>query len=59
MNCNVLIEEQCTSSKGMSNHVGEVEEIFHPVVCDICTTEVAMRDEDEIYHFFNVIPGNG
>jgi len=28
---------------------------FHPVVCDNCKTEVAMYDQDEVYHFFNVV----
>lgn len=28
---------------------------FHPVKCDHCSTEVAMYDKDEIYHFFNVM----
>ena len=29
---------------------------YHPVVCGICSTKVALVDEDEVYHFFNVIP---
>lgn len=32
------------------------DEVFKPVCCSACQTEVAVRDEDEIYHFFNVIP---
>lgn len=28
---------------------------YHPVVCDNCRTEVAMYDQDEVYHFFNVV----
>jgi len=28
---------------------------YHPVVCDNCKTEVAMYDQDEVYHFFNVV----
>ena len=28
---------------------------YHPVMCDNCKTEVAMYDQDEVYHFFNVV----
>jgi len=31
------------------------EDFYHPVTCDTCNTEVAMYDENEIYHFFNVV----
>ncbi|XP_023370164.1 E2F-associated phosphoprotein [Otolemur garnettii] len=33
----------------------EVEEIYHPVVCTECSTEVAVYDKDEVFHFFNVL----
>ena len=43
---------------GFSSDVTEgSEQIFHPVKCDKCDTEVAVFDDDEIYHFFNVIAG--
>lgn len=29
---------------------------YHPVQCTICSTEVAVYDSDEIFHFFNVLP---
>ncbi|GLJ33122.1 hypothetical protein SUGI_0666580 [Cryptomeria japonica] len=32
------------------------DEVFKPVCCSVCQTEVAILDEDEIYHFFNVMP---
>uniref|UniRef100_A0A2K6FY64 E2F associated phosphoprotein n=2 Tax=Propithecus coquereli TaxID=379532 RepID=A0A2K6FY64_PROCO len=32
-----------------------VEEIYHPVVCTECSTEVAVYDKDEVFHFFNVL----
>ncbi|KQK00473.1 E2F-associated phosphoprotein [Brachypodium distachyon] len=32
--------------------------VYHPVCCEICSTEVGVSDEDEVYHFFNVIPSN-
>ena len=31
------------------------EENYHPVKCEQCSTEVAVFDKDEVYHFFNVI----
>ncbi|XP_054545797.1 E2F-associated phosphoprotein isoform X2 [Talpa occidentalis] len=33
----------------------EVEEIYHPVMCTECSTEVAVFDKDEVFHFFNVL----
>uniref|UniRef100_A0A8D1VC58 E2F associated phosphoprotein n=1 Tax=Sus scrofa TaxID=9823 RepID=A0A8D1VC58_PIG len=32
-----------------------VEEIYHPVMCTECSTEVAVYDKDEVFHFFNVL----
>lgn len=31
-------------------------EKFRPVHCEVCSTEVGAIDEDEVYHFFNVLP---
>ncbi|XVE49717.1 hypothetical protein DITRI_Ditri01bG0103500 [Diplodiscus trichospermus] len=31
-------------------------EIFKSVCCSVCSTEVGVIDEDEVYHFFNVLP---
>ena len=36
----------------------EEEEEFHSVKCDHCSTEVAVLDKDEVYHFFNVVPSH-
>ncbi|KAL5543113.1 hypothetical protein UlMin_010823 [Ulmus minor] len=33
-----------------------VGETFKQVNCLVCSTEVGAVDEDEIYHFFNVLP---
>lgn len=30
-------------------------EAYHPVCCTECSTEVAVLDKDEVYHFFNVL----
>ena len=31
------------------------EDQFHPVKCSVCTTEIAVYDRDEVYHFFNTM----
>lgn len=31
------------------------QELYHPVKCSECSTEVAVYDKEEVYHFFNVI----
>lgn len=40
------VEEGCSSS-----------EKYNPVQCEVCTTEVAVFDNQEVFHFFNVIEG--
>ena len=37
-----------------SGEVAEVE-LYNPVQCALCNTEVAVYDKEEIYHFFNVV----
>lgn len=41
--------------KRVSFETDAVDEIFHPVMCTICNTKVAVYDKDEVYHFFNVV----
>jgi predicted nucleic acid binding AN1-type Zn finger protein len=31
------------------------KESYHPVRCNICNTEVAVYDKDQVFHFFNVL----
>ena len=31
------------------------EDLYHPVNCCQCKTEVGVIDKDEVYHFFNVV----
>ena len=31
------------------------DELFNPVKCDQCGTEIGVFDKDEVYHFFNVM----
>jgi len=28
---------------------------YYSVKCDVCSTQVAVYDQDEVYHFFNVL----
>ncbi|KAJ1702071.1 hypothetical protein LUZ63_001850 [Rhynchospora breviuscula] len=32
--------------------------IYRPVCCSVCSTEVGVLDDEEVYHFFDVIPSN-
>ncbi|KAF9930401.1 hypothetical protein FBU30_000532 [Linnemannia zychae] len=34
----------------------DMDAVYNPVVCEICNTRVALMDQDEVFHFFNVIP---
>jgi len=31
-------------------------ETFKAVCCSVCSTEVGVIDEDDVYHFFNALP---
>jgi len=31
------------------------DELYNPVKCTKCSTQVAVFDQDEVYHFFNVV----
>lgn len=69
MNCVVNKEEilkykkKVKRSKKMkhSKEIGSIqsnqeeEEVYHPVLCTECSTEVAVMDKDEVFHFFNVL----
>lgn len=33
----------------------DTDEVYHPVKCSECSTEVAVFDKDEVYHFFNIL----
>lgn len=33
----------------------DADEVYHPVNCTECSTEVAVFDKDEVYHFFNIL----
>jgi hypothetical protein len=73
MNCCVDESKLLASSSGENNQqkaknkgtrtrgqgiAGQAIEQFHPVTCEVCGTEVGVRDADEVYHFFHVFPSN-
>lgn len=33
----------------------QADEVYHPVRCSECSTEVGVFDRDEVYHFFNIL----
>lgn len=47
------IKQNSESVTGLEKQ--EEEEIYHPVKCTECSTEVAVLDKDEVFHFFNVL----
>jgi len=58
-NCSINFEQTLNcplkSQKKGKNKITTSQDVFHPVKCDICNTEVAVYDKDEVYHFFNVL----
>ncbi|XP_054825989.1 E2F-associated phosphoprotein [Eublepharis macularius] len=48
------IKQSIESVAGLEKQEEE-EEIYHPVKCTECSTEVAVLDKDEVFHFFNVL----
>lgn len=64
MNCTVDFSQQLKypepKKKGKKKKKTEEnsidpKDLFHPVKCDRCSTQVAVYDKDEVYHFFNVL----
>jgi len=39
-----------------SDAISTSNETIKQVCCSVCSTEVGVIDEDEVYHFFNVLP---
>ena len=49
-------EKEGAEEKKMEDIPQETEpEIYHPVCCRECNTEVAVFDKQEVFHFFNVL----
>ncbi|XP_077421556.1 E2F-associated phosphoprotein [Vanacampus margaritifer] len=43
-------EAQASAPAGM-----DADELYRPVQCSECSTEVAVLDKDDVYHFFNIL----
>ena len=41
--------------KNKNEPMVDENDMFNPVKCNRCSTQVAVYDKDEVYHFFNVI----
>ncbi|XP_075964408.1 E2F-associated phosphoprotein isoform X1 [Anarhichas minor] len=44
------MEDEAPAPAGM-----DADEVYHPVQCSECSTEVAVVDKDEVFHFFNIL----
>ncbi|KAL5703474.1 hypothetical protein ACHQM5_028563 [Ranunculus cassubicifolius] len=57
-NSGVVVVNQTSKRKRKngSQSVDKQDENLKCVCCEVCSTEVGVVDEDEVYHFFNVIP---
>ncbi|KAJ9557941.1 hypothetical protein OSB04_012555 [Centaurea solstitialis] len=49
-------DEGSLKRKRVGRKGGSGGESFTPVCCSVCETEVGVIDDDEVYHFFNVLP---
>ncbi|KAI3976411.1 hypothetical protein MKX01_008269 [Papaver californicum] len=69
VNCKIKINQvlrpsyqkpKTSNKRGSCGGIDEVgastKETFKPVCCVVCSTEVGVIDDDEVYHFFNVLP---
>lgn len=54
-NCKVIDRERLQITTDKVGRRPKKGEVFKPVVCRKCDTEVAVLDVDEVYHFCNVI----
>lgn len=48
-------EEEKSDDMSDELTAGSVNSKYYSVKCDVCCTQVAVYDEDEVYHFFNVL----
>lgn len=58
MNCRPILTEELqykAKTKRKKQKQEADNEIYHPVRCTECNTEVGVYDKDEIYHFFNIL----
>jgi len=54
--CPVVADTSTALSLSADTSVDKAaEDVYHPVVCSVCSSEVGVYDRDEVYHFFNVL----
>lgn len=65
VNCSIMKDEvlrhkpnQKKRRKFRKQDDSDESEVFNPVRCTSCNTEVAVYDKDEVFHFYNVLAGN-
>lgn len=66
LNCKVLKDEVLRYKPKQKKHRRKEEgaskdcssDAFNPVRCNVCNTEVAVYDTDDVFHFFNVLASN-
>mmetsp|Transcript_53081 Transcript_53081/g.77821 ORF Transcript_53081/g.77821 Transcript_53081/m.77821 type:complete len:81 (+) Transcript_53081:132-374(+) len=58
-NCQVLRTQRLRPTEGAHDEMGAVHGILYPVRCKLCEAEVGVMDQDQVFHFFDVIPSNG
>jgi len=51
-NCKVMLSQTTRPVKGDN----DPDAVYHEVHCSKCDLNIAVRDSDEVYHFFNVLP---
>lgn len=50
-----MFVENCDIKSDQVLKTQDASEKFSPVCCAGCATEIAVFDQDEVFHFFNVV----
>ena len=50
-----VTEPMASNATNVTGPIDNNEPMFNPVRCQECNTVVAVYDDDEVYHFFNVL----
>lgn len=50
-----MTEKSDGISHELTKGAASVNVKYYGVKCDVCCTQVAVYDQDEVYHFFNVL----
>ena len=49
-------DEEQAAQDGAGSQPATSGDLFYPVECEVCDTELGLRDSNEVYHFFHVVP---